>query len=271
MAKNEKRTLDVILAEMNTVVNNYNELDMADVNRVTLKKQATELAKEYNELSMLTVYATCLEDKMPVKAFVEAGTYKTKRIKESAIKEPDKDGCLHLKLVCAVEDSKVPANLDLMKFLEWAAAKNKQAAYAADWRTKIAVAKDTIRDSYRKSFAAKGDTHKLSIKKLKSVLQDMFDALIFIPTAKGENSVIADKDIAIEFREFATKTNTKLAESDKLGEVLPGDVWNALIMKGLKSAVEGKKLTVDFDCAEATKAESEDETDAEETTESETK
>lgn len=269
MAKNEKRTLDVILAEMNTVVNNYNELDMADVSRVTLKKQASDLAKEYNELSMLTVYATCLEDKLPVKAFVEAGTYKTKRVKESAIKEPDKDGSLHLKLVCAVEDGK-PANLDLMKFLEWAAAKNKQAAHSADWRIKIAEAKDVIRDSYRKSFASNGDTHKLSIKKLKSVLQDMFDALIFIPTEKGENSVRATGDIAKNFREFATKTNTKLVESDKLGEVLPGDVWNALVMKNLKAAVEGKKLIVDFDCAEAAKTES-DEEPTEETTESETK
>jgi hypothetical protein len=236
-----------------------------------LKKQADTLAKEYNELSMLTVYATCLEDKLPVKAFVETGTYKTKRVKESYVKVPDKDGCLHLKQVCAVEDNKQPSNLDLTKFLEWASAQNKQVTHSADWRIKMGAVKDVIRDSYRKSLSAKGETHKLSITKLKNVLQDLFDALIFIPTAKGENSVIAKKEHAWDIREFATKTNTRLADPDKLGEVLPGDVWNSLIMKNLKVAVEGKRLIADFDCADVSKAESEDETDAEETTESETK
>lgn len=264
MAKNEKRTLKVILDELEAAVKSCNELDMANVERVALKKQAEDLAKEYNELSMLTVYANCLEDKLPVKAFVEAGTYKTKRIKRNEVKEPDKEGCLHLVISYSVDDG--AGDLDITKFLEWAASKNKQAAHSADWRDKMAAVKDAIKDSYSKSLNSKGDTHKISVKALKGLVQDMFDALIFIPTEKGENAVIADGYIAKLFREFATQTNTKLADSDNIGSVLTGKVWNTLVMKGTKSAVKGKKLTVDFDGVESA-AKSEDETSDETTAE----
>ena len=148
-----------------------------------------------------------------------------------------------------VEDS--TGDLDLTKFLEWAAAMGKKATNTTDWRIKMAAVKDAIKKSYRQTLNSNAESNTISVKALKSLIQDMFDALIFIPTEKGENSVVATNSIAKIFREFATQTNTKLVDSENIGSILTGKVWNTLVMKNLKAAVTGKKLIVTFDGDEA--------------------
>ena len=249
MAKNEKRTMNVILDDLNNTVKAHNELDLGNVTRTTLLKNANDLVKEYNELSMLTLYAECADAALPVKAFVEAGVYKTKKLKRNEEKVPDKDGVLHLVISYTVEDS--TGDLDLTKFLEWAAAMGKKDTNTTDWRIKMAAVKDAIKKSYRQTLNSNAESNTISVKALKTLIQDMFDALIFIPTEKGENSVVATNSIAKIFREFATQTNTKLADSENIGSILTGKVWNTLVMKNLKSAVTGKKLIVTFDVDEA--------------------
>lgn len=246
MAKNEKRTLNVILDELNNAVEVYNGLELADVARADWTKKAKELVTEYNELSMLTVYCNCLDAKLPVKAFVEAFNYPVVSIKDSSHPEVGEDGCKHLVFSRAVNDEGTKA-LHLVKFLEWAAEKNKQIAASKDWRVKIGAAKDTIKAEWKKFHGANKDSHSVSIKKLKAAMQDMFDALIFIPTEKGENSVIATGDIAKLAWQFANKTNTNSEKNTHIGDVLPDREWNTIMMKTLLSAVTGKKLIVNFD------------------------
>lgn len=245
MAKNEKRTLNVILDELNKVVDEYNKLDLADVARADLTKKAKELVNEYNELSMLTVYSTCLEAKLPVKAFVEAFNYATVSTKDASHKEADEEGCMHLVFTRSVNEG-IKA-LHLVKFLEWAAEKNKQVAASKDWRVKMGEAKDAIKTEWKKFQAAGKDSHSVSIKKLKAAIQGMFDALIFIPTEKGENSVIATGDIAKTAFQFANQANTNAEKNVNMGDVLPDRVWNAILMKSLLAAVTGKKLIINFD------------------------
>lgn len=246
MAKNEKRTLNVILDDLNNAVNSYNDLDIADAARLDLTKQAKELTKEYNELSMLTAYSTCMQDKLPIKAFVEAFNYKTVSTKDTPHYEVDAEtGSKSLVFTRSVTEG--TSGLNLVKFLEWAAEKNVQVAASKDWRIKMAEAKDAIKDAWKKFQASRGDTHKVSIKALKKSMQGMFDALIFIPTEKGENSVFATGNIAKTAFQFANQANTKAEKNLIMGDVLPDRVWNAILMKSLLAAVSGKQLIINFD------------------------
>lgn len=243
--KNENRTLQVILDELNKVVDAYNKLDIADVARADLTKQAKELANEYNELSLLTVYATCVADALPVKAFVEAFSYVTVSTKDASHKETDKEGCMRLVFTKSVTEGKKALNL--VKFIEWAAEANISVTASKDWKVKMAEAKDAIKAEWKKFQAAGKDSHSVSIKKLKKAMQDMFDAIIFIPTEKGNNAVVATGNIAKTAFQFANQANTSTENVYTMGDVLPERIWNAILMKSLLAAVNGKTLIVNFD------------------------
>lgn len=249
MAKNEKRTLNVILDELNKVVDAYNKLNIADVARADLAKQAKELVNEYNELSLLTVYATCVADALPVKAFVEAFSYVTVSTKDASHKEADEEGCMRLVFTKSVTEGKKA--LHLVKFIEWAAEKNISVTASKDWKAKMTEAKEAIKTEWRKFQAAGGDSHSISIKKLKKAMQDMFDAIIFIPTEKGYNAVVATGNIAKTAFQFASQANTSTDNLYTMGEVLPDRIWNTILMKSLLAAVAGKELIIDFDGGDA--------------------
>lgn len=247
--KNEKRTLQVILDELNKVVDSYNELTIMDTARADLAKQAKDLCNEYNELSLLTVYATCAEATLPVKAFVEAFTYVTVSTKDAQHKETDKDGCMRLVFTKSVTEGEKA--LVLTKFIEWAAEKNLSVTSSKDWKAKMICAREAIKDEWRKFQKAGGDTHSISIKKIKKSLQELFDALIFISTENGNNAVVATGNIAKTAFQFASMADTRAAKTLTMGDVLPDRVWNAILMKSLLAAVEGKELIINFDGEES--------------------
>lgn len=264
MAKNEVRTMEVVLVELNNKVDAYN-LSSSNTEKATLTDDIKKLETEYNELSLLTAYAKCMEAELPIKALVETAQYMTVGHKDTPHKEVQADGSkLNVITRSVVEKKKM---FDLVKFIEWAAERNRQIAHSKDWRTKMVDAKKTIKTEWKKYLASKGDSHSISNRKLKMAMQAMFDSLIFIPTEKGENAVIADKDVASFAFAFANKLNPQIDEDVNDGDILPESNWKVILMKTTRSAVTGKKLIVgcaeDEDAEEA--AESSEATATEET------
>ena len=160
MAKNEARTMGVILDELNINVNTYNELDAIDPKRVELADEAKKLVNEYNELSLLTTYAKCMEAELPLKALVETFSYNTVGVKYAP----------HPKVVDGVKRTiysgsitEKPSMLDITKFLTWAAEGNKQVAHEKDWKVKMLAAKVAIKTEWKKYLESKGESTSISI------------------------------------------------------------------------------------------------------------
>ena len=244
MAKNEVRTLSVILNEVEKKVEAYNELPEIDPKRAKMTVETKALVNEYNELSWLTVFSKCMEAELPLKAFVETFEYNTIGIKDAPRPKILEDGSKTEVYSRSVTEK--PKMLDLVKFIDWAADGNKQVAHEKDWRKKILAAKQAIKTEWKKYLASKGDSHSVSNKKMKTALQEMFNSLIFIPTEKGENSVIASNDIAKYAFAFANKLNPSVDKDASDGDLLPESNWKVVQMKALRDAVAGKKLVIDM-------------------------
>lgn len=242
--KNEVRTLSVILNEANVKAAEYNNLREGDPARADLDVAVNNLVKEYNELSLLTVYAKCMATELPIKTFAETYSWNrlSRTIKPTPVVLPDGSKLKEGKM--SLNDS--DAVLELSKFIKWAADSNHQITHSKDWEEKVREANKAIKAEWKKFFASNGDTHSMSKRKLKAAMQNMFDALIFIPTAKGENSVVANAAVANLVFGGANKLNTTADISDKHMDVLPDNYWKILQMLSLNMAVTGKELLVDY-------------------------
>ena len=243
MAKNEARTLGVILDELNKNVDAYNELEIIDPKRVELAGEAKKLAEEYNEISLLTTYAKCMEAALPLKALVETFSYNTVSTKDAPHNEVQ-NGVKRTVYTRSVTEK--PRMLDIAKFLDWAAESNKQIANSKDWKVKMLDAKVAIKNEWKKYLKSKGDTHSVSNRKLKSALQDMFNALLFIPKENGNNALVANGDIAKFAFAFANKLDPKIADDATDGSILPESNWKVIQMKIMRTAVAGKELLINY-------------------------
>lgn len=241
MAKNEARTLGVILDELNKKVDAYNALEVTDPKRVELTDDAKKLADEYNEVSLLTTYANCMEAEMPLKALVETFSYNVVSTKDTPHKEVQ-NGVKRTVYTRSVTEK--PRMLDITKFLDWAAESNKQIANSKDWKSKMLAAKVAIKTEWKKCLAAKGESHSYSIRKMKAALKDMFDALLFIPTESGNNALVANSTIANFAFAFANKLDPKVDADAPDGSILPESNWKVIQMKIMRTAVTGKELII---------------------------
>lgn len=243
MAKNEARTLGVILDELNKKVDAYNELEVTDPKRVELTDDTKKLVDEYNEVSLLTTYAKCMEAELPLKALVETFAYNTVSTKDAPHKEVQ-NGVKRTVYTRSVTEK--PRMLDITKFLDWAAESNKQIANSKDWKSKMLTAKVAIKTEWKKCLAAKGESHSYSIRKMKTALQDMFNALLFIPTEKNNNALVANSTIANFAFAFANKLDPKVDADAPDGSILPESNWKVIQMKIMLTAVTGKELNINY-------------------------
>lgn len=249
MAKNEARTLSVILEELNQKVNAYNKLEAADPKRADLTSDTKKLVDEYNQLSLLLVYGKCVEAKLPLKMFAETFEYGVVSTSDKLTDIPMPDGSKKSAFFRSVKDG--TRMLELEKFIHWAEEHNYKVTQSKDWLVKMLTAKQTIRDAHKRFNASSAKAPSISVRKLKSVLQDMFDALLFIPTEKGENAVIATGEIARFVYDFANKLNTSVGKDqngkdkgETDGWILPDSIWKVLQMRMLRRAVQGKNPTI---------------------------
>ena len=243
MAKNEARTLGVILDELNKKVDAYNELEVTDPKRVELTDDTKKLVDEYNEVSLLTTYAKCMEAELPLKALVETFSYNTVSTKDAPHKEVQ-EGVKRTVYTRSVTEK--PRMLDITKFLDWAAESNKHIANSKDWKSKMLAAKVAIKTEWKKCLAAKGESHSYSIRKMKTALKDMFDALLFIPTESGNNALVANSTIANFAFAAANKLNPKIDADASDLDILPESNWKVIQMKIMRTAVTGKELIINY-------------------------
>lgn len=265
MSKNvENRTMSVVLDELNASVDSYN-LSTDARERNLLANDHKKLVAEYNELSMLSAYATCMKDKNPLVALAKAYYYDTVSVKDTPHNEVV-DGVPKSTVTRSVQEGN--KKLNLCKFIEWTEESNKSVAANKSWKSEMDKARVVVEGEWKAFFAANGDTHAMSIGKTKRALQAMFDSLVFIPceNSKDKNAVIADGDVAKWVLGFAN--NRKDSKIDGVvtitGTILSKQTWATLQMDILHKAVTGKTYDItvgeaeeDAEAAAATEAETE--------------
>ena len=246
MSKNisADRTMAIVLGELNATVNAFNEAEATET-RVELSAKSEALVKEYNALSLLHSYANFLKADAPLVELAKAYYY-------DVVKTEDKsheyviDGVKKSKLMRSVKDGL--KRLDVVKFIEWTAERNKSIAANVDWRSKTEAARATVIEEWKKYFAAGGDTHAISNGKIKRAVQAMFDSLVFIKADSGLNAIIATGNIAKWV--FSMACERKDSKVDNVvnidGFVMAKSRWNTLLLDILHKAVIGKDFGIFF-------------------------
>jgi hypothetical protein len=235
-------------------VNSYNAAKTQS-ERLDLKVELAEIAEACNELSLLTVYANCMEDEKPVVKFASTFYYDTVSPKYTVQKGVD-NGKTKTFEVCAVQEGE--KKMSLFKFIEWAKNRNQTITADKNWVSKVADARNTINAEWKK-FMASEDGEKISKTAVKTAMQNAFDALAFIEAAggSGKNAIIANKDVANYV--IALAASVKVTSKDKKPDfklTFLGKNWEGILFDVLHMAVEGKTYEVSYD---AVNAEAEDE------------
>ena len=245
----ENLTMDEIRNLLDEKVDAWNDAVELD-EKISLEVDMADLTQKYNELSMLNVYATCLADAQPVVAFVKTYYYHVLSVKKTVCSDIGNDGKKKSYVVCSIKETdnngeKLVKELDLVKFIEWTATRNKLVAAEKDWKSKMNTARKVINSECEKQVNSK-DGYKISKTKIKKALQDMFNSLVFIKSEKGNNAVIANGKTAGLIVHLAAdlKTENVKGSPEHTFEFLRDKKWHRLVMQFLNMAVTGKDFSV---------------------------
>lgn len=256
MAKNintttttEGRTLDAIHTELEAKVDQYN-LTSDAVERAELREAMQNLTKEWNEGSMLTVYAKCLDAENPLLAFGVEYTYPTIGTKDA--KHPAMvDGVKTTVFTMTIEDGE--RQMSLPKFLAWAKEGNHNITADKKWGDKWDAALADARSQWKRIFNTKADNTELKIGQMKKKLQDLFDSLVFIAAdgGSGKNALVATSDHArwilglANERKVDKKTKEQKVQSmsTQLWDKLAMDVWHQVCAKKGYTVIIGDEQT----------------------------
>lgn len=244
----ENRTMSLVLNELNESVDKYNlATDAAE--KVQLAVEQKNLVAEYNELSLLHSYATFMKAEIPVVELAKAYYYDTVSVKDNAHNEVDPETqAMKSTVTRSVNDGK--KKLDVAKFIEWTAERNKCVAADRSWRVEIGAARVSIENEWKRFFASKADKKDISIGSVKRATQKAFDALVFVPCEndKSKNAIIANGDVAKMLIAFANKLQDSFVDGkvNIKGTILHPTTWNALLLTALHLAVEGKTYEVSY-------------------------
>lgn len=245
----EGRTLETIRKELTEAVSKYNLSEQAD-ERAGLEVTMKNLVDDWNELSMLTAYASFLDDEQPLIAFGKAYTYATISTKDHPHKEVV-NGVKRTVHTMSVEDGF--KQMSVTKFLGWAKEKNKTLATDVAWLSKWNAAREEVNKQWKRIFASKGDSSALKIGQMKRTLQDVFDALVFVEAAggSGKNALIADGDMAKyalgvsnqRKADLRTKTLKVQNMSSQMWEQIGMDIWHMVCSAKTYEVVIGDEKT----------------------------
>ena len=165
---------------------------------------------------------------------------------KDAVHNEVEDGVQKSTVTRAVHDG--CKKLNIVKFIEWTAERNKSVAADRLWKTKVEAARAVVEDEWKKFFASNGDSHSMSIGKTKKALQAMFDALVFVPAESGKNTLVANGDIAKWVLGFANSRKDSKVDGNIVitGNVLPKATWGTLQLDILHKVVTDKKYEIIF-------------------------
>ena len=209
--------------------------------RVELNAECAELCKKYNELSMYSVYGECTKAQYPILQFAQTYYFPTVSVKDELVEDLDDEGRQITKVVRAINEGE--KRLDLFDFLKWAEKGNKTVTAEKHWRSACDSTRNSIETEWKKIFSSDAENNKISFGKIKTNLQAMYDALLFIPSENGNNRVMATGAVARYLFGFAnvrkdgrTKEGTiKITKS-----ILSTKQWVTLVLDALHETVKDK-------------------------------
>lgn len=249
MRKNyEEMTMAELRNNLEVIVKDYNDTTSMEV-RQELEATIKKIVDLYNEASRLDVWAKCLAEENAILAFVKTFSFDCISVKDSNHKTVV-NGVTTTVKTKAVHDGQ--KQMDLVKFIDWAKERNIDVAAQKLWSSKVERARQSVITEWKKFFDASkqnNDTHSISVNKVKKAVQMMFDALVFIPTEKNENAVVATGKIARYIIGFANELKVTFND-DKTPNfnagVLSKSNWNKMLMVSLHTAVEGKDFVITY-------------------------
>ena len=213
------------------------------VARVEARAEIKDITDAYNELSLLTVYADCMNDEQPLVAFVKKFYCPTVSVKVVVSNEVV-DGVAKSSEVASINES--DRKMSLFKFIDYAKDRNKIITADKNYKVATNKARNTI-NAVWEGFQNSKDKTEMSKNAIKKALQPMFDALIFIAGKSGKNAIIATGDIAFYIIALAAELKTTADDNKKPNfniEFLKSKAWDGHILNMLHMAVEGKTFDV---------------------------
>lgn len=279
MAKNintttEGRTLEVIRAELEAKVDQYN-LTSDAVERSGLRDDMKKLTNEWNEGSLLTVYAKCMDQENPLLAFGVEYHYPTINTKDQPFINMV-DGVKTTVFTCIIEEGL--KQMSLSKFLAWAKSGNHHITAAKNWADQYSAAHVEAKAQWSRFFAAKGETTEMKIGQMKRKLQALFDSLVFIAAEGGsdKNALVATGGHAkyilglanVRKTDVKTKAQKIQSMSTQTWDQLITDVWHQVCAKKSYDVVIGDEEPKDDKATgkKSGKAEAKTDTSAKDTT-----
>lgn len=212
------RTLEAIMTEANNKVDALNKEKDFD-KRITLEVELDKLIKDYNDLSLLTVYASARAEKLPIMALAKACTYATISKKKS-LGDDIVDGVA--KKVDVYSLTEKESNLNILKFIKWLEDRNFKMPKG--WQANMSAVKADIIDQWQ-AFDKSGEEHTFKIGQLKRLLQTMVNDMGFIEGEKGNNALVAKSAHAKTMLKYANRKT-----GVQTGETLTSKIWDELLM-----------------------------------------
>ena len=238
----ENRTMNELKAMLNDYVEKYNA-SVDTTEKIDLTLDIKDAVDAINELSLLTVYADCLNDEQPLMKFASTYYYDFISVKYS-VQPVVIDGKSRKINVATINES--DKKMSLFKFIEWTKNRNKLVTADKYYIVKVADARSAITKEWKKFMDAE-DGETMSKKAIKAAMQEAFNALVFIKGASGNNAVIANKNIANYV--IALAANVKVTSKDKKPtfkvEFL-GKNWEGILFDALHMAIDGKTFEVSY-------------------------
>lgn len=229
MAKNTNKqglTCEQMKTKIKELVETHNEsTDLSERNK--LAKEARDLNQDYNNTSVLDVYAQCLEAENPMLTFIKTYTYPTMSV---GVKKDT--GNLTIK-----DDGK--AVMNLWDFVKWAARLNKQVVHAIDWEGKAEDTRQILLGIAEGNIVR--DT-KDDVGMMKAAMQAAFDSVIMLPGKSGNNAVIAKSKACRTIIMTCGSLDTKNLKAT-FGK---SATWQGQFFMFLYCAVEGKEPELTF-------------------------
>lgn len=249
MKKISEMTMVEMLEALENNVEEYNNSTDA-THRIELAAQATELVTAYNEAALLSAYAECMADAQPVVALAKMFYCAKISVKDSVHKEQIQ-GKTVVKVTRAINDG--TQRLNVMKFLDWAAERNKMLAADKGWKAACNACRDTINSEW-KAYVDSANGVVMSKTKVRNAVQKMFDALAYVPAvdkngkATGRNALIAKTPVATYIIAAAADAKASIDAGNKKVShsltFLNATKFATLVMDILHMTVEGKDYTI---------------------------
>lgn len=260
--KNTTNFEGMTLAETKTklidLVNRYNKSEDG-TERAGIRIECDKFAEQYNTLSMLSLYAQAMADEIPLIYLIKAHHYGICSVKfeQSVSLSDDK------KIVVSMSgnvsfDSKRKA--DMFDFIDWAEKSNKKVTTKGDWKLLTAIEREKINDEFRKGMNSDTE-YKISKRVAHDVLQNCFDALIFVPSATGKNAIFPNKDCKNLIVSCAAEYKEKIKDNNSVDcslSFFARKRWQNTIQNCLYLVLSEKTITYSYGDPEDAKPNSEE-------------